>query len=191
MQPARQDLAVVPGDTYRDTVRLMQPVYEYRNITAITGAPAQLSVPAHGLAVDWPVWVRGVSGLPELNREPPRTQPWLAARLDANTLSINAVSAEDARPQGGQLMYRPPVDLTGSTVRMAFADAAGEELFVLLHGAGLEVSPAGLVTRELTPVQTAQLVGEWTYRFTVTYADGAMTTYLVGGQKLPGGACGC
>ena len=66
MQPARQDLPVVPGTTYRDTVRLMQPDYAYKLITQISGAPAVLSVPQHGLAGDWPVWVRGVAGLPAI-----------------------------------------------------------------------------------------------------------------------------
>ena len=117
MQPARQDLPVVPGTTYRDTVRLMQPDYAYKLITQISGAPAVLSVPLHGLAGDWPVWVRGVAGLPAINREPPNALPHRAKRLDENTLEVNAVSAEGARPEGGQLIYRLPVDIAAAEVR--------------------------------------------------------------------------
>lgn len=50
MQPACQNLAIVPGTTYRDTVRLMQPVFAYRDISDISGAPLRVTVKAQLLA---------------------------------------------------------------------------------------------------------------------------------------------
>ena len=63
MKPAAIDLEIIPGTTYRDTVRLMQPAFVYLPITAIAGTPSGVRLAVeHGLAGDWPVWVRGVVG---------------------------------------------------------------------------------------------------------------------------------
>lgn len=59
MQPAKLDLNIVQGATLRDSIRIMQPRYEYKPITAITStAPVQLTV-EHGLPGNWLVWVDG------------------------------------------------------------------------------------------------------------------------------------
>lgn len=186
MQPKTQNLAVVPGTTYRDTVRLMQPVFAYREITAIAGAPAVLTVPAHGLVGDWPVWVRAVRGMQAINREP-GTQPHRAEVVDADTLRINALSADGLQPQGGELIYRLPIDLTGASVAMVFE--AGSETFTLTIGNGLAVPSPGTITRELTPEQTELLVSGWSYRFDVTFSDGSIIRFFEGGQAAGGCAC--
>ncbi|WP_405120752.1 hypothetical protein [Pseudomonas leptonychotis] len=180
MQPACQNLSIVPGTTYRDTARLMQPAFAYRAITVIAGAPVLLTVPGHGLAGDWPIWVRGVTGMPDINREPVKQTPHRAKFIDASTLEVNALSAEGLNPQGGQLVYKTPVDLTGATVEMRF-ERAGTELLVLSLGQGLEQPSAGTITRELSPAQTALLTGAWTYTLDVTFSDGAITRYFQGG----------
>ncbi|WP_043309282.1 hypothetical protein [Pseudomonas sp. ML96] len=189
MQPARQDLPVVPGTTYRDTVRLMQPDFAYKQIAGISGAPAQVTAPDHGLAGDWPVWVRNVTGLPTINREPDKALPHRAQRVDADTLEINTVSAVGTQPQGGQLVYKLPVDLTGAVVRMRFSGLAGDDL-VLTLGAGLANPAPGTVTRALTKEQTEQLVGDWAYTFEVEFASGDLVRYFEGGQAKPGGCHG-
>lgn len=186
MQPVQQSLAIVPGTTYRDTVRLMQPVFAYRDVTAIAGAPAVLTVPAHGLVGDWPVWVRGVRGMQAINREP-GTNPHRAKVVDADTLRINALSADGLQPQGGELIYRLPIDLAGASVAMVFE--AGSEAFTLTLGSGLAAPSPGTITRELTPAQTALLVGGWTYRFDVTFSDGSVIRFFEGGQFSGGCAC--
>ena len=188
MQPITQNLAVVPGTTYRDTVRLMQPEFAYRAITQISGAPAQVVAPAHGLQGSWPVWMRGVSGLPAANREPPNQLPHRATVLSADTLEVNALSAMGASPVGGQLVYRLPVDLDGATVVMTITGLAGADI-VLTEGAGLALPAPGTVTRELTPAQTAQMVGDWRYTMDVTFADGSVTRYYDGGPAVAGAGC--
>lgn len=185
MTPARQDLPVIPGTTYRDTVRLMQPSYAYRAIAGIAGAPTVLTVPAHGLPGDWPVWVRGVTGMPDLNRVPPNQLPHRARFVSGDSLEINALSAVGLNPLGGQLIYKLPVDLTGAAVQMRFERAA-DELLVLSLGAGLDQPSAGTITRELTPAQTALLTGAWTYALDVTFSDGTVTRYFQGGPHTAG-----
>lgn len=180
MQPACKNLSVIPGTTYRDTARMMQPAFAYRVITAVAGAPAVLTVPAHGLASDWPVWVRGVTGMPELNRAPVNQLPHRAKFLDADTLEVNALSAAGLTPSGGQLVYRLPVDLAGASVAMRF-ERDGVELLTLSVGQGLAQPSAGTITRELTPAQTALLAGAWTYTLDVTFSDGSVTRYFHGG----------
>lgn len=182
MQPACQHLSIFPGTTYRDTVRLMQPAFAYRPITAISGAPVRLNVPTHGLVGAWPVWVRGVTGMPALNVAPVQQQPHRALVIDANTLEINALSGAGLQPRGGELVYRLPVDMTGATVAMRFT-RAGQELLALTLGSGLDSPAPGTITRELTPAQTELLTGDWQYTLDVTFSDGTVTRYYQGGQQ--------
>lgn len=180
MQPACQNLAIVPGTTYRDTVRLMQPVFAYRDISGISGAPLRVTVPAHGLADTWPVWVRGVQGMQSLNAEPVRQAPHRARVIDADTLELNELSAKGLLPTGGELIYKLPIDLTGAQVSMRFL-LGGAEVLVLTLGQGLASPSAGTITRDLTPAQTALLVGDWRYTMDVTFSDSSITRYYRGG----------
>ncbi|RIA22676.1 hypothetical protein DFO61_3366 [Ectopseudomonas oleovorans] len=183
MQPARLDLPVVPGTTYRDTMRLMQPVFVYKPITAIAAGPngVRLTV-EHGLAGAWPVWVRSVTGMQDINRDPRSALPWRAARVDDGVLEINALSGTGMQPTGGELVYRPPVDLAGASVSMRFT-RDGTELMVLTLGAGLESPEPGTVTRVLTPAQTSQLGGAWQYTLDVTFSDSTVTRFYRGGGQ--------
>ncbi|NWD49011.1 hypothetical protein [Pseudomonas gingeri] len=180
MQPARTDLRVTPGVTYRDTLRIMQPDYAYRVISAVAGAPAVLTVPGHGLESDWPVWVRGVTGMPDLNREPGRQLPHRARRVDVDTLEINTLSAAALRPAGGELIYRLPVDLVDATMFFNVF-SGGSEVLSLSLGAGLALTAPGTLSRELTAEQTALLIGDdITYTFDVHYPGGVITRYFEG-----------
>ncbi|WP_263147915.1 hypothetical protein [Pseudomonas sp. RIT-PI-AD] len=172
-------LAILPGTTFRDTVRLMQPEWAYRAITAIAGAPAVLTVPGHDLPAEWPVWVRGVQGMAELNAEPGQAPHW-ARRLDDDNLVINRLSATGKRPSGGELIYQLPVALAGADAAMRIW--RGDDLLLeLILGQGLAFGAIGSLVRELTPTQTASLTGTGLhYALDVTYADGTVTRYLRG-----------
>jgi hypothetical protein len=180
MQPARQDLPVTPGTTYRDTVRIMQPEFAYHAITGIEGAPVQITVPGHGLASDWPIWVRGVQGMTELNRDPTRQLPHKAKVLSADALEINAMSAAGLRPLGGEVIYRRPVNLAEAAAAMTVYQG-GLPLFTLALGSGLSIPAPGTIQRVLTAEQTALLIGEnLTYALDVTYAGPTVTRYFTG-----------
>ena len=181
MQPACVDLSIISGATYRDTVRLMQPRYEYRPITALGGSPLRLTVD-HGLPGNWLAWVEGVSNMQGINRST-RERPHRVTVIDADTLEINALSAFGLNPNGGQLIYKPPVDLTGAKARMQIRAGLGGALLLELttETGGLAITGPGTLTRTMSAAQTAALT--WTdgvYDLEVEYADGTVQRYLQG-----------
>lgn len=181
MQPAKLDLHIVQGSTLRDTLRLMQPRYEYRPITALGGSPLRLTVD-HGLPGDWLAWVEGVSNMQGVNRSQ-RERPHRVTVVDAATLEINALSAFGLNPNGGQLIYKPPVDLTGAKARMQIRAGLGGALLLELttENGGLAITGPGTLIRTLSAAQTAALT--WTdgvYDLEVEYADGTVQRYLQG-----------
>jgi hypothetical protein len=187
MQPACVPLRLIQGATFRDTLRLSQPTFAYKAISAISAvAPVRLLVPDHGLASDWPVWVRGVQGFPEINREPLRQKPWAATRIDSDTLEINVLSAVGLNPSGGQLVYQLPVDLTGCTARMQIRDQPGGQLLLELStGAGLTLEAAGTLRREISAAQTGGLTfTDAVYDLEVTFADGSVQRWAEGSVKV-------
>ncbi len=181
MQPAKLDLHIVQGSTLRDTLRLMQPRYEYRPITALGGSPLRLTVD-HALPGNWLAWVDGVSGLQGVNRST-RERPHRVTVVDADTLEINALSAFGLNPTGGQLIYKPPVDLTGATARMQIRAGVGGALLLELttENDGLAITGPGTLTRTMSASQTAALAwAEAVYDLEVEYADGTVQRYLQG-----------
>jgi len=182
MQPAKLDLHIVQGATLRDTLRLMQPRYEYRPITGISGSPLRLTVD-HGLPGSWLAWVEGVNGMQGVNRSPRTERPHRVTVVDAATLEINALSAFGLNPSGGQLIYKPPVDLTGATARMQVRDKPGGELLLELSTAngGLTMTGAGTIDRAISAAATAAITwAEGVYDLEVTYADGTVHRYFEG-----------
>lgn len=183
MKPAILNLDIAQGTTLRDTLRIMQPRYAYQPITAIVAtAPVQLKV-EHGLPGDWLAWIQGVQQMPELNRTPRREQPHRVEMVDAATLEINALSAVGRNASGGQLIYQPPVDLTGATARMQIRDNPGGLLLVELstENGGLVIAGAGTIERHITAAATAAFT--WTagvYDLEVSYADGTVHRYFEG-----------
>ena len=181
MQPAKLDLHIVQGSTLRDTLRLMQPRYEYRPITALGGSPLRLTVD-HGLPGNWLAWVEGVNGMQGVNRST-RERPHRVTVVDAATLEINALSAFGLNPGDGQLIYKPPVDLAGATARMQIRAQVGGAVLLELTTAngGLAFTGPGTITRTLSAAQTAALT--WTeavYDLEVEYADSTVQRYLQG-----------
>ncbi len=181
MQPATHDLHIVQGSTLRDTLRLMQPRYEYRPIAALGGSPLRLTVD-HDLPGSWLAWVEGVNGMQVVNRSP-RERPHRVTVIDESTLEINALSAFGLAPSGGQLIYKPPVDLTGATARMQIREQVGGAVLLELttENGGLAITGPGTLTRTLSATQTAALT--WTdgvYDLEVEYADGTVQRYLQG-----------
>lgn len=181
MQPAKLDLKIVQGSTLRDTLRLMQPRYEYKPITGISGAPVRLTV-EHGLPGSWLAWVQGVSGMPALNRSTKERQHRVDV-IDAATLEINALSAHGLTPTGGMLIYKPPVDLSGATARMQIREQMGGQVLLELttENAGLAITEPGTIARTITAAQTAALTwADAVYDLEVQYPDGTVQRYLQG-----------
>lgn len=181
MQPAKLDLHIVQGATLRDTLRLMQPRLEYRPITGIGGSPVRLTV-EHGLPGNWLAWAEGVSGMQGVNRAL-RERPHRVTVVDARTLEINALSAFGLSPSGGQLIYKPPVDLIGAKARMQIRPQIGGPVLLELttENGGLAITDPGTIERTISAAETAALT--WTegvYDLEVEYADGTVQRYLQG-----------
>lgn len=184
MQPALMPLNLIRGATYRDTRRFMQPRREYRDISAIApSAPLRLTVPGHQLLGDWLVWVAGVSGFPDLNRVPGRQLAHRAEVIDADTLEINSLSGIGLSPAGGQLIYQPPVDLSGATARLVIRERedGGNELLSLATGHGISAGAPGTLVVELDAEDTTAI--SWTagwYHLDVTFPDGSVSRFFRG-----------
>lgn len=183
MTPALAPLKIIQGATLRDTLRIMQPRFVYRPITAIAAtAPVRLTC-AHDLPGDWPIWVRDVQQMQELNRAPHREQPHRAEVVDATTLEINKLSATGRAPTGGEIIYQSPVDLTGATARMQIRDKLGGTLLLELStvNGGLAITGPGTIERTLSATDSAGIT--WlggVYDLEVTYADGTVHRYFEG-----------
>ncbi|QRY79629.1 hypothetical protein JVX91_00510 [Pseudomonas sp. PDNC002] len=188
MQPACLPLPMrlIRGTTYRDTRRLMQPPKVYRPISAIAAtAPARLTVDDHGLTGDWLAWVAGTTGVEGLNREPPRQLPHRVEVIDADTLEINGLNAAGFKPAAGsgQLVYQPPVDLTGATAALTIRERedGGAVLLVLSTGAGITNTAPGTLVVEIAPESTDDIT--WTsawYHLEITFADGTVSRFFRG-----------
>lgn len=159
MQPARLDLRINQGATFRKPLLMMQPTYIYKAIEAIQAtAPLLLTVPVHGIDTDWPAWIEGVSGWSELARDKARQPFHLVKALGANTLELNAFNGIGRTASGGTLVYQPPVDLTGSSARMFVRDDAGQLLEELTTANGrLVIAGPGRLMITLTAVETAAI----------------------------------
>lgn len=187
MQPLKHDLKLVQGATLRDTLRIMQPRYEYKPITAIAStAPVTLTV-EHGLPGNWLAWVEGVQKMPELNRSHRTERPHRVEVVDASTLEINSLSAFGLQPSGGMLIYKPAVDLTGATVRMQIrAEIGGAVLLELsTENGGIAITGPGTIIRTISAAQTSGLT--WTegvYDLEVEYPDGTVQRYLQGAVSV-------
>ena len=183
MQPARIPLCIIQGATLRDTLRIMQPTFVYRAITSLAPtAPVQITCD-HGLSSDWLAWIQDARQMPELNREPRRQHPHRVEVVDAATLEINAISATGRTPAGGELIYQPPVDLSGASARMQIrADFDGPVLLELSTvTGGLTITGPGTIEREIPASDTASIT--WTkavYDLEVEYADGTVHRYFEG-----------
>lgn len=75
---------------------------------------------------DWPVFVRGVGGMTRLNHkaadvedDPASDAAYRAKVIDATTIEVSADTIDSASyTSGGEIVFRPAVDLTGYTARM-------------------------------------------------------------------------
>lgn len=179
---AEVPLCIRQGSTFTDIVRFAQPVYEWRQISAIEGSPVTLTVPDHGIVGDWVAWVEGVQGMPSINNDR-KARPHDVTVIDPDTLVINTLSAYRLTPTGGMLAYNPPVILDGCSIRMQIKDKiGGTVLFELSTANGrIEIVRPGTIRRTIDADDTAGFAwSRGVYDLEVTYPDGTVQRYLQG-----------
>lgn len=128
MSTSNYDFIIKQGATFNPTLKYSQPQFTVIPITAITkSGQAVVTAPSHGLAIDWPVWIVGVSGMVQINHRaevlPRADKAYFSYFVDANDLRLNVDTTRFAAyVSGGELLYHPPVDLSGFTARMTIRE---------------------------------------------------------------------
>lgn len=118
------DFNIQQGATFNPRLKYSQPSFTVKPITGITkSGQAVVTANGHGLTVDWPVWVVGVVGMAQINHRSEdlrvASRAYFGYFVDANTLRLNVDTTRFAAYiSGGEVLYHPPVDLTGYTARM-------------------------------------------------------------------------
>lgn len=193
MQPARLDLPVIPGATNRKPLLLMQPTYVYKPIAEIQRtAPLLITVPAHDLPPEWPVWFEDVSGWSELRRDKVREPFRMARAVDADTLELNDLNGINQKASGGLLVYQPPVDLTGCTGRLLIRGDGFPDLVLTTENGGLLIAGPGQLVAVITAEQAQELAGRrGRYDLDLTMSNGDVLRWLQGEVIADGGGHGC
>lgn len=123
------DISVKQGATFSQVIKYCQPRFEVVPITAITkSGQALVTATGHGIPLDWLVWVVGVVGMQKINHQPSelpdQNAAYYAYQVSANQVQLNLDTTRFGDyTSGGELMYHPPVDLTGYTARMQIRES--------------------------------------------------------------------
>lgn len=131
------DISIKQGSTFQLTLKYGQPHFAVKAITGVTkSGQAVVTAPGHGLTVDWPVWIVGVAGMDQLNHTSDELRDACAAYyayyVDANSLRLDVDTTRfNAYTSGGEVLYHPPVNLTGFTARMQIRETV--ESTTVLH----------------------------------------------------------
>lgn len=126
---AKYNFTVNKGATFNPVLLYSQSTFTVKAITGITkSGRAVVSAPSHGLTRDWSVYVVGVVGMDRLNHRSEDlnipSKAYIARYVDANSLRLDVDTTRmEAYSSGGELLYRPPVNLTGYTARMHIRDS--------------------------------------------------------------------
>lgn len=131
------DFTIKQGATFSTTLKYSQPQFVVKPISSVSkSGQAGVTATAHGLTVDWPVWIVGVLGMAQINHRPDDlrvpSKAYLGYYVSANALRLNVDTTRFADyVSGGELLYHPPVDLTGFTARMQIRSSLSS--IVVIH----------------------------------------------------------
>ena len=188
---SRYDFQIEQGATFSPVLRYTQPHLVVKTITGITkSAQAVVTAASHGLTVDWPVYITGVVGMGQINHDPDDlkrpAKAYQAYYVSANSMRLNLDSSSfNTYTSGGELVYRPPFDLTGYTARMQIRETLEstttlEELTTSNGGITLG-GTAGTITLLLTATETAALTFETAvYDLEIVSGAGVVTRLMHG-----------
>lgn len=182
------NFSVRQGVTFDPVLKYSQPHLIVKPITGITKSGQAVITCSHNLSVDWPVWVVGVVGMTQINHTAEDLQrasrAYQGYYVAAGSIRLNVDSSRfSAYTSGGELVYHPPVDLTGYTATMVITpDDATETPITLTESAGITLGGAnGLIS----PVISAATVAAWTwanatYYLNITDGSGVVTPLAYG-----------
>lgn len=189
------DFTVQQGATFNPQIKFSQPQFAVKPITAITrSGQAVVTAAGHGLTIDWPVWVVGVVGMEQINHRSDAlnlaNKAYFGYFVDANTMRLNVDTTRfNAYVSGGELLYHPPVNLTGFTARMQIRSTL-EDTTVLVsltteNGGIILGGVAGTIALLLTAAATAAFTfSNAVYDLEIIDAGGIVTRLLSGNVIL-------
>lgn len=197
MAIVKKDFTIEQGATFNPKFIYSQPTLTKVDINAISkSGRADLEAESHGVVQDGPVWIVGVVGMTRINHASDQVgdqnYAYLARFVDSDNLQLELdTSRFAAYVSGGELLYHPPVDLTGFKARMqvrrtkdsdeTLVDLTTENGGIALGGTAGTIEPLidSDTSAELAGFHKAvydlELVDESTDPPTVTrFAEGAM-----------------
>lgn len=188
------DITIKQGSTFSLTLKYGQPQFTVKAITGVTkSGQAVVTAPTHGLTVDWPVWVVGVAGMDQLNHKSDELRDACAAYyayyVDGNSLRLDVDTTRfGAYTSGGEVLYHPPVNLTGFTARMQIRETieSTTTLVSLTEASGITLGgAAGTIGITITATATALLdFDSAVYDLEVVSAGGIVTPVAYGNVYL-------
>ena len=185
------DLSIKQGSTFALTLKYGQPQFAVKAITGITkSGQAVVTATGHGLTVDWPVWVVGVAGMDQINHTSDELRQACAAYygyyVDANSLRLDVDTTRfGTYTSGGEVLYHPPVNLTGFTARMQIRETVESTTIIkslTTENGGITLGgAAGTIALLITATDTAALtVDSAVYDLEIASAGGVVTEVMSG-----------
>lgn len=188
------DITIKQGSTFSLTLKYGQPQFTVKAITGVTkSGQAVVTAPTHGLTIDWPVWVVGVAGMDQLNHRSDELRNACAAYyayyVDGNSLRLDVDTTRfGVYTSGGEVLYHPPVNLTGFTARMQIRETieSTTTLVSLTEASGITLGgTAGTIGITIAATATALLdFDSAVYDLEVVSAGGIVTPVAYGNVYL-------
>ena len=188
------DISIKQGSTFSLTLKYGQPQFAVKAITGVTkSGQAVVTATGHGLTVDWPVWVVGVAGMDQLNHTSDELRDACAAYyayyVDANSLRLDVDTTRfNAYTSGGEVLYHPPVNLTGFTARMQIRETV--ESTTVLHSLTTENGgitlggAAGTIALTISATDTAAFTFDTAVYDLEVVSGGGVVTEIASGAVL-------
>jgi hypothetical protein len=137
----QQDLTIQKGSTFRMPFLWASETKSYAAITGITAAaPAVVTATAHGIPDGWPVKIKDVEGMTQINSDTLRK----AVYVTDNSVRFPEINASgyDAYTSGGVLEFNTPVDLTSFTARCQIRSSVSSDTVLVsltTENGGIEI----------------------------------------------------
>lgn len=166
----KKNYVIDQGATFNPQIQYSQPTFAVIPIQGITkSGRAMVSAEAHGLVADWPVYIVGVKGMDRINHRSEDLddldKAYKARIEDGDTLKLELdTSRFGAYVSDGELLYRPPVDLTGLKARMTIRRDVDDETPILeltSDAGGIIVGNASGIVEILITSEQSELLSGW------------------------------
>lgn len=160
------DITIKQGATFSLVIKYSQPRLEVAAITGITkSGQAIVTATGHGIPADWLVWIVGVDGMAKINHQPSELKDqgaaYYAYYIDADSMQLDLDTTRySAYASGGELLFHPPVNLTGYTARMQIRNSlesttAIHEMTTAVDGGIVLGGADGTITLSIPAATTA------------------------------------